>query len=139
MTKKWPSFVTKDLGDSEEDVAEAMRRWEAYDRGMRALVAAGGVHRDADGWWIDDATGEFIGPDPELERPLGADEIAQARPLQEALPALYESLRRARGRPRSEDPKEAVTLRLPRSVLKRWQRDPDWRAKMAEALEAAKK
>lgn len=38
MTREWPSFVTRDLGDSEEDDAEAMRRWEAYDRGMKALV-----------------------------------------------------------------------------------------------------
>lgn len=139
MTREWPRFVTKDLGDSEEDVAEAMRRWEAYDRGMKALVAAGGVHRDADGWWVEDATGELIGPDPELERPRRTDEMAAMQPLAEALPELYDSLRRARGRPKSDDPKEAVTLRLPRSVLERWQRDPDWRVKMAEALEAAKR
>ena len=79
MTKKWPSFVTKDLGDSEEDAAEAMRRWEAYDRGMKALVAAGGVHRDADGWWVEDATGELIGPDPELERLRLTEPRADAR------------------------------------------------------------
>lgn len=139
MTREWPSFVTKDLGDSEEDAAEAMRRWEAYDRGMKAVIAAGGVHRDADGWWVEDATGEPIGPDPELERPRRADELAAMRQLAEVLPELHDSLRRARGRPKSDDPKEAVTLRLPRSVLERWQRDPDWRTKMAEVLEAAKR
>lgn len=138
MTDKWPRFVTRDLGDTEQDAAETMRRWTEYQRRMKAIIAAGGVHQDDDGWWIDDATGEPIGPDPELERPRGADEIAQARPMKDALPELYESLQRARGRPRSEDPKEAVTLRLPRSVLERWQRHPDWRAKMAEALDAAK-
>lgn len=138
MTDKWPRFVTRDLGDTEQDAAETMRRWTEYQRRMKAIIAAGGVHQDDDGWWIDDATGEPIGPDPELERPRRADEIAQARPMKDALPELYESLQRARGRPRSEDPKEAVTLRLPRSVLERWQRHPDWRAKMAEALDAAK-
>lgn len=56
MTREWPRFVTKDLGGSEEDNAEAVRRWEAYDRRMKAVIAAGGVHRDADGWWVDDAT-----------------------------------------------------------------------------------
>lgn len=81
----------------------------------------------------------MIGPDPELERPRRADELAAALPMAEALPELHDSLRRARGRPKSDDPKEAVTLRLPRSVLERWQRDPDWRAKMAEVLEAAKR
>jgi hypothetical protein len=46
------------------------RRWENYDREMKAIIAAGGVHQDRDGWWIDDATGELIGPDPSIERPL---------------------------------------------------------------------
>ena len=72
MIRVWPSFVTKDL--SPDDDAEWQRRWEAYDRDMRALIAAGGVHQDEDGWWVDDATGELIGPDPEIERPLAGDE-----------------------------------------------------------------
>ncbi len=38
------------------------------------------------------------------------------------------------GRPKSDDPKVAITLRLPRSILDRWQRDPDWRARMAALL-----
>jgi hypothetical protein len=53
----------------------------------RRSSAAGGVHRDADGWWVEDATGELIGPDPELERPRRADELAAMRPLAEALEA----------------------------------------------------
>lgn len=135
MTSKWPVFVTSDLGDTEEDSAEMMRRWREYDRRMKAIIAAGGVHRDDDGWWVDDATGELIGPDPEIERPRSGEELARARPLEEVLPQVHESIQRSRGRPRSDDPREAVTLRLPRSVLERWKRDPDWRAKMVEALE----
>ena len=59
MTSKWPQFITKDLGP--DDDAEMMRRWQAYDRDMRAIIAKGGVHQDDDGWWVDDATGELIG------------------------------------------------------------------------------
>lgn len=75
--RKWPSFVTRDLGDSVEDDAEMLRRWEAYNKEMRALIAAGGVHQDEDGWWVDDATGELIGPDPEDERPRTDEELKQ--------------------------------------------------------------
>jgi hypothetical protein len=86
--KKWPSFVTRDLGDSPEDDAEMLRRWQVYDREMKALIVAGGVHQDNDGWWVDDATGELIGPDPEIERPRTSDELAKAVPLTTALRGL---------------------------------------------------
>lgn len=96
MTEKWPSFVTIDLGDSPGDDAEILRRWKEYDRRMKALIAAGGVHQDAEGWWVEDATGELIGPDPELERPRTEDELARFRPFEEALPDLHASIQRAR-------------------------------------------
>ena len=137
MTSKWPRFETKDLDDTVEGAAEMVRRWHEYDRQMKVIIAAGKVHQDDDGWWVDDATGELIGPDPEIERPLSAEEVAAIKPLREVMPEIYESIQRSRGRPRSDDPKEAITLRLPRSVLERWKRDPDWRAKMVEALEKA--
>lgn len=137
--KKWPSFITTDLGDSPEDDAEMQRRWEVYDREMKALIAAGGVHQDEDGWWVDDASGELIGPDPEIERPLTDAELAKARPLTEALPELAESIRRGRGRPKVESPKEAVTLRLAPETVARFKSvgGKDWRAKMTEALDQA--
>jgi len=83
--KKWPSFVTWDLGDSPEDDAEMTRRWEVYDREMKALIAAGGVHQDDDSWWVDTATGELIGPDPDIERPMTSEELAKAITLTTAL------------------------------------------------------
>lgn len=136
---RWPSFVTKDLGDSAEDSAEMMRRWQVYDREMKALIAAGGVHRDEDGWWVDDATGELIGPDPEIERPLTDEDLAKAKPLKEVLPELDDALRRSRGRPRLERPKEAVTLRLdPNTLAKFKATGKDWRARMSEVLAKAK-
>jgi uncharacterized protein (DUF4415 family) len=135
MTNKWPQFITKDIAP--DDDAEMTRRWEAYNREMQAIIKAGGVHQDEDGWWVDDATGELIGPDPETERPLTEVELARAKPFKEVLPELYENIQRSRGRPKSDDPKQAFTLRLPRSVLERWQRDPDWRTKMVETLKRA--
>ncbi len=134
----WPVFETADLGDTEQDAAEMMRRWTEYNRRMKAIIAAGGVHQDDDGWWVDDASGELIGPDPEIERPLSDEDIAKARPLKDVLPELYESIRRSRGRPKVERPKEAVTLRVDPETLARFKATgKHWRSKMAEVLEAA--
>jgi uncharacterized protein (DUF4415 family) len=138
MTNKWPEFATRDLGDSDADAAEMDRRWREYDRQMKALIASGGVHQDEDGWWVDNATGEMIGPDPEMERPLTTEELARATPLKEVVPELYEKIQRSRGRPRLDNPKEAVTLRLDPETLARFKAaGKDWRAKMAEALDKA--
>lgn len=133
-TNKWPSFETHDLGL--DDDTEWMRRWEAYDRGMKELIATGDFHQDEDGWWIETATGELVGPDPSIERPLTSSEIAGMRPLEEVLPELAESIKRSRGRPAKDYPKTAVTLRIDPRVVERYQADgADWRARMAEALE----
>ena len=136
--KKWPSFETRDLGDSAEDDAEMLRRWQVYHREMQALIAAGGVHQDADGWWVDDATGDLIGPDPEDERPRTDAELAQARPFDTALPELAESIKRGRGRPAVDSPKQAVTLRLSPETIERFKKSgKDWRARMSQALDKA--
>ncbi len=79
---------------------------------------------------------KMIASDPDNPE-LTDDQIKQAKPFKDAFPDLYESIQRSRGRPKSDDPKEAVTLRLPRSVLERWKRDPEWRSKMTETLEKA--
>lgn len=136
--KKWPSFTTKDLGDTAADEAEMDRRWEVYNREMQALIAAGGVHQDADGWWVDDATGVLIGPDPEDERPRTEAELAQAHPFAEALPDLAENLRRSRGRPKIANPKQAVTLRISPETIERFKKTgKNWRTRMSQALEKA--
>lgn len=96
MKAKWPSFETADLPDTDERDAEMQRRWEVYDRAMRALIERGGFHQDGDGWWVHTATGELVGPDPEIERPATDEELAGARPFAEAFPelaALIESSR----------------------------------------------
>lgn len=70
--------------------------------------------------------------------PITKEQMKQAKPFKEALPDLYESIQRSRGRPRLEKPKEAVTLRLdPDLVAKFKAGGKDWRTRMAEALEKA--
>jgi len=140
MTKpKWPSFETWDIKDLPEFDELMQSRWEIYDREMRELIAKGGVHQDRDGWWVDDATGELIGPDPEIERPLTDEELAQMRPLDEVLPELAASIRRSRGRPKIATPKAAVTLRLDPATVAAFEAwGPDWRRRMAEIIEHSK-
>jgi uncharacterized protein (DUF4415 family) len=66
------------------------------------------------------------------------EELAQAVPFAEAFPALMESIRRSRGRPRVAKPKQAVTLRLDPDTVERFKRQgPDWRSRMSEALKRA--
>lgn len=136
MTEIWPSFVTKDLKDSDE--AEWLRRWNAYDRDMRALIATGRFHQDEDGWWVETSTGKLVGPDPEIERPRTDEELRGMRPLKVALPELHAAIRRARGRPRIDNAKAAVTLRIDPDTLARFKATgKDWRARMAKALDSA--
>jgi uncharacterized protein (DUF4415 family) len=134
MARTWPAFVTKDLGDSEADSVEMERRWSVYRDEMTALIAAGGVHRDADGWWVDDATGELIGPDPELERPLTQAELASAIPLDAAFPALADTLRRSRGKQKAPT-KISTTIRLSPDVLDHFRATGQgWQGRIDDAL-----
>ena len=75
--------------------------------------------------------------------PLTDEELARMRPAREVLPpevfrALEEASRRARGRPKIEAPKVAVTLRLEPEVLEKFKaKGKDWRNAMAEELKKA--
>ena len=65
-----------------------------------------------------------------------AEDFARAKPFAEVFPELAASIKRARGRPRVQQPKEAVTLRLsPSTVAKFKALGGDWRARMVEKLE----
>ncbi len=81
---------------------------------------------------------KMIASDP--DNPEATDEqLAKAKPFAEAFPELMESIRRARGRPRVEAPKEAVTLRLDPTTLDKFKATgKDWRARMVKVLERAK-
>lgn len=141
MARQWPQFITRGLGDSEEDDAERIRRWRAYDTQMQAVIAAGGVHQDADGWWVDDESGELIGPDPELERPLTEAELRNARPFREVFPDLADSIDRdirGRGRPKAENPKQSISIRLDRDVVDAFKSSGEgWQSRMNDALRKA--
>ena len=149
MARTWPSFMTRDLGDSPEDDAEMLRRWERYNDEMQAIIAAGGAHQDADGWWIDDATGDLIGPDPELERPLTDEELARTQPFAEACPELAESIlrerpdlagvmKRPRGRPKAAKARQQVSIRLDPDVLAKLKASgPGWQGRVNEILRKA--
>jgi uncharacterized protein (DUF4415 family) len=129
MTSKWPSFVTKDLGP--DDDAEMMRRWELYDREMQAIIKAGTAHQDEDGWWVDNATGELIGPDPEIERPLSDREIEVVKRA-DPLPAVIAALRNHRGPVRT---KTAISIRLDDDLVERLRSTgPGWQSRINDAL-----
>jgi uncharacterized protein (DUF4415 family) len=79
-----------------------------------------------------------IAADPDNPE-LTDEQMAAARPFAEVFPELAESIRRSRGRPRVESPKEAVTLRLPPETVARFKAmaGDDWRARMSAVLEKA--
>ncbi|MEN5300425.1 BrnA antitoxin family protein [Brucella sp. TWI559] len=65
-------------------------------------------------------------------------DMAKAKPFKDALPELYESIQRSRGRPKVENPKEAVTLRLDPAIVAKFKASgKNWRANMHEALRKA--
>jgi hypothetical protein len=93
--RPWSSFETNDIDmDTGEGYTELIRRWEKYDREMKALIATGTIHQDEDGWWLANATGELIGPDPSIERPLMEGDAVE--PFSEAYPELYASIQRTK-------------------------------------------
>jgi uncharacterized protein (DUF4415 family) len=131
--RNWPAFVTSDLGDSAADAAEMERRWTVYRDEMAALIAAGGVHQDKDGWWVDDASGELIGPDPEMEKPWTEEMFAHARPFTEVFPAMAE--RSAHTRPPEGPRKVMTTIRLSPDVVAYFkQTGAGWQARVDQAL-----
>lgn len=80
----------------------------------------------------------MIASDPEV--PEATDEqLAQAKPFDEAFPALADAMRKtAGGRPKSDNPKIAVSLRLDREVVARFKASgPGWQTRMNKALRDA--
>lgn len=62
-------------------------------------------------------------------------DIAKAKSFKDALPEHYESIQRSRGRPKVDNPKEAVTLRLDPDVVAKFKANgKNWRADMNDAL-----
>ncbi|WP_273688971.1 BrnA antitoxin family protein [Ketogulonicigenium vulgare] len=67
------------------------------------------------------------------------DQLAKAKPFAEALPQLAENLRRnLGGRPKSDNPKVAVSLRLDQDVIEKFKAaGPGWQSRMNKALREA--
>lgn len=80
----------------------------------------------------------MIASDP--DNPEVTDEqIAQRKTFAEAFPELTESIKRSRGRPKLDNAKQAVTLRLDPATLAKFQATgADWRIRMSEVLDKAK-
>jgi len=79
----------------------------------------------------------MIAADPDNPELTDA-QIAKGKPFAKAFPGLSASIKRSRGRPRLEDAKVAVTLRVHPDTLKRFQAHGDeWRGAMAKVLDAA--
>ena len=76
----------------------------------------------------------------DLDAPEATDEqLAQAKPFGEAFPALADAMRKnVGGRPKSENPKVAVSLRLDQEIVARFKATgPGWQTRMNEALREA--
>jgi uncharacterized protein (DUF4415 family) len=80
----------------------------------------------------------MIASDPDA--PEATDEqLAAARPFSEAYPALAKKMRRAAGRPKLDEPKVPVSIRLDADVLRKWKATgPGWQSRINEALKTAK-
>jgi uncharacterized protein (DUF4415 family) len=81
----------------------------------------------------------------EIKRRIAADpdnpeitdaQIAKRKTFSEAFPDLAASIKRSRGRPKLENAKLAVTLRLDPTTVERFQAEgDDWRSRMSDALD----
>jgi uncharacterized protein (DUF4415 family) len=80
----------------------------------------------------------MIASDPDAPEVTDA-QIAQAKPFVEAFPALSERMRKnVGGRPKAENPKVAVSLRLDPEVVARFKaKGPGWQTRINEALRQA--
>ena len=72
-----------------------------------------------------------------------AETFARARPAAEVLPGLFGKKRatemlKPRGRPKSDQVRTAISLRLPPETLARWKATgPGWQTRMVETLAKA--
>lgn len=79
-----------------------------------------------------------IAADPDAPEATDA-ELATARPFADAFPALAESIRRGRGRPPVETPREKVTLRLEADVIAKFRATgKGWQTRVNAILKKAK-
>lgn len=80
----------------------------------------------------------MIASDPDAPEITDA-QLVQAKPFGEVFPALAEKMRKnVGGRPKSENPKVAVSLRLDQEVISKFKSSgPGWQTRMNNALREA--
>ena len=86
----------------------------------------------------EDQIQRMIASDPDA--PEATDEqLAQAKPFTEAFPSLAEAIRKnVGGRPKADNPKVAVSLRLDQDIVARFKASgPGWQTRMNDALRHA--
>jgi uncharacterized protein (DUF4415 family) len=110
----------------EKNMAREYPNDKLTQRVKSALKSGRRMHLDAEGWYVDARTGELIGPNPAIEKPLTKAQLAKA------------TVRR--GRPPKADRKQIVTIRLDREVLEHFRKSgPGWQTKINEILRRAVK
>lgn len=80
----------------------------------------------------------MIACDPDAPEATDA-QLAQAKPFKETFPALAENMRKnVGGRPKAQNPKVAVSLRLDPDVVSRFKaQGPGWQTRINDALRQA--
>lgn len=76
-----------------------------------------------------------IAADPDA--PEATDEqLAQARPFAEAFPDLAESIKRSRGRPTVEKPRQQISIRLDPDIIEHYKRNcgKGWQSRLNDDL-----
>ncbi|HLY04120.1 MAG TPA: BrnA antitoxin family protein [Rhizomicrobium sp.] len=77
---------------------------------------------------------KFGTPDADIPE-MSSEDFARARPARKAAPKVIAALKRARGRPKLEHPKQHVTLRLDAAVVDAFKaQGPGWQARINEVL-----
>lgn len=86
----------------------------------------------------EDQVQAMIASDPDAPEATDA-QLAQAKPFAEAFPTLAENMRKnLGGRPKSQNPKVAVSLRLDPEVISKFKaQGPGWQTRINDALRDA--
>jgi uncharacterized protein (DUF4415 family) len=80
-----------------------------------------------------------IAADPDAPEATDS-ELAQARPFAKAFPQFAEAIRRARGRPQVDHPKQQISLRLDPDVIAAYKKSgKGWQGRVNEILRKAAK
>lgn len=73
-------------------------------------------------------------PDSDIPE-MTAEQFRRAKPVKQAMPALIAAAKRSRGRPRSANPKQHVSLRLDAAVIAGFKaQGPGWQSRINAAL-----